>query len=85
MEKPKQSMKGVVSGRDVSQQSDVKATDQEMENVSGRRDVEQAIRTQHEENSLSLRGFGSAKGKWAVVAIGILFALFLAWKFLIAK
>ena len=85
MEKTKQSMKGVVAGRNVTQQSDINATDQEMNSVSARGDVEQAVRSQHEENSLSVRGFGNAKGKWAVVVIGILFALFLVWKFLIAR
>lgn len=84
MNESNQSMKGV-SGDNVSQRSDAKTTSQSMENVKAKEAVQQEIRNQPERNSLSLPGFGRATGKWAVVAIGLLFALFLLWKYFSAR
>lgn len=77
----KQSMKGVTAGGKVSQASDARSTAQDMNQVDTPNEVSQVISTQKEENSLSLRGFGKARGKWAVIVIGMLFVAFLVWKY----
>jgi hypothetical protein len=84
MSESKQNMNGV-SGKNVSQRSDAKTTNQSMEGVKGRETVQQEISSQPEKNSLRLAGFGKANGRWAVIVIGLLFALFLAWKYLSAR
>jgi len=75
-------MKNISAGGKVTQSSDAPSTDQKMENVETPDDVSQRIATKQEEHSLALRGFGKAKGKWAVIVIGVLFAAFLLWKYL---
>ena len=80
MNDSEQNMKGV-RGKNISQISDAKTTKQSIHEATAKENVEQRISSQPEDNSLSIAGFGKAKGKWAVVAIGILFALFLLWKY----
>ena len=53
-----------------------------MEDITTPDEVAQRIGTKQEENIPNLRGFGKAKGKWAVIVVAILFTLLLLWRFL---
>ncbi len=80
MNSPEQNMKSV-SAKNVSQFSDAKKTKQNMENIKARDAVDQKIENQREQNSLSIFGFGNAKGFWAVIIMSGAFALVLFWKY----
>lgn len=80
--KNRQNMKNIKAGGKVSQASDAASTGQNMEDIDTPEEVSQRIATKQEENSLSLPGFGKAKGKWAVIVFGVLFVAFLLWKYL---
>jgi len=75
-------MKNVSAGGRVSQASDAKSSEQDMKRINTPGEVVQEIGTTKEKNSLSLSGFGEAKGKWAVIVIGVLFVAFLLWRYL---
>jgi hypothetical protein len=84
MADPKQSMKGVEAGRDAKQRADGLPANQQMDDVTAKRDASQE-QTNREQNRLSIPGLGSATGIAAIVVLGLVLAAWLIWKLKIAK